>query len=77
MRPSFAPAVPELRRVKTADRMLQRIMINKMPSSMMEKAQSSTEPKAMGVKIIRMIRISLIMIFNIAQSSKVKAQRKN
>jgi len=49
-------------------------MINKMPSSMMEKDQSSTEPKAMGVKIMRNMRISLMRKLNIAQSSKLKAE---
>jgi hypothetical protein len=33
--------------------MLQRIMMKRMLSSMTEKAQSSMEPKAMGVKMIR------------------------
>ena len=32
---------------------------------MIEKAQSSMEPKAMGVKTIRKIRISLIKMSNI------------
>jgi hypothetical protein len=39
----------------------QRTMIKRMPSSMSEKAQSSTEPKAMGVKINRPIRMKLMM----------------
>jgi hypothetical protein len=38
----------------------QRIMINRMPSSMTEKAQSSTEPKAMGVKTIKKMRMDLM-----------------
>jgi hypothetical protein len=54
----------------------QRMKISRMPSSMMENAQSSMEPKAMGVKIIRKMRMSLMNKFNIAQSSKLKAQRK-
>jgi hypothetical protein len=40
--------------------MLQRMMINKMPSSIMEKAQSSIEPKAMGVKMRRKMRMDLM-----------------
>jgi hypothetical protein len=36
------------------------MMINKMPSSIMEKAQSSMEPKAMGVKIMKMMRMDLM-----------------
>jgi hypothetical protein len=36
------------------------MMINKMPSSIMEKAQSSMEPKAMGVKMIRKMRMDLM-----------------
>jgi hypothetical protein len=40
--------------------MAQRMIIKRMPSSMREKAQSSTEPKAMGVKISRRMRINLM-----------------
>jgi len=40
--------------------MAQRIIISRMPSSIMEKAQSSTEPKAMGVKMMRKMRMSLM-----------------
>jgi hypothetical protein len=43
------------------DWMAQRTIIKRMPSSTSEKAHSSTEPKAMGVKIIRPIRMKLIM----------------
>jgi hypothetical protein len=43
------------------DWMAQRMMINRMPSSIREKAQSSTEPKAMGVKMIKRIKITLIV----------------
>jgi hypothetical protein len=60
LRPSFAPATPGLRRVKIAECTDQRIMIKRIPSSIIEKAQSSMEPKAMGVKIIRRMRIYLI-----------------
>jgi hypothetical protein len=48
--------------------MAQRIMINKMASSMIEKAQGSMEPKAAGVKIRRKIRRSLMRVLIIAQS---------
>jgi len=34
------------------------------------------EPKAMGVKTIRKIRINLMKKFNIAQSSKLKGKHK-
>jgi hypothetical protein len=54
----------------------QRTIISKIPSSMMEKAQSSTEPKAMGVKIIKRMRMDLMRELIIAQSSMLKAQRK-
>jgi hypothetical protein len=52
------------------------MMINKMPSSMTENAQSSTEPKAVGVKMMRRMRTSLMTELIIAQSSKLKAQSK-
>jgi hypothetical protein len=39
----------------------QRMMIKRMPSSMMEKAQSSMEPKAIGVKRIRKMRMDLMI----------------
>ncbi len=54
----------------------QTMMINKMPSSIIEKAQSSMEPKAMGVKMMRKIRISLMRELIIAQSLKLKAESK-
>jgi hypothetical protein len=54
--------------------MAQRMMINRMPSSMREKAWSSFEPKAMGVKMIRRMSIDLIKKLIIAQSSKLEAQ---
>ncbi|MGA2468152.1 MAG: hypothetical protein ABSH06_27880 [Thermodesulfobacteriota bacterium] len=57
--------------------MAQRTIIKRMPSSISEKAHSSTEPKAMGVKIRRIIKISFMILFNIAQSSKLNAQSKN
>ncbi len=78
LRPSFAPATLGLRRVENADWMAQRMRIKRMPSSMEEKAQSSIEPKAMGVKIMRRMRMDLMTmsIIMIAQSSKLKAQRK-
>jgi hypothetical protein len=41
--------------------MAQRIIINRMPSSIMEKAQSSIEPKAIGVKIIKRMRMDLMI----------------
>jgi len=47
--------------------MAQRMMINRMPSSMREKAQSSIEPKARGVKMIRRMSINLIKKLIIAQ----------
>jgi hypothetical protein len=40
----------------------QRATIKRMPSSMMEKAQISKEPKATGVKMMSSIRIDLIRI---------------
>jgi hypothetical protein len=40
--------------------MAQRIIIDRIPSSIMEKAQSSIEPKAIGVKMMRRMRMSLI-----------------
>jgi hypothetical protein len=51
-------------------------MINKILSSMSEKAQSSIAPKAMGVKRMRKMRRSVIRLLIIAQSSKLKAQSK-
>ena len=39
----------------------QRTMSRRMPSSIMEKAQSSIEPKAMGVKIRIRMSINLIV----------------
>jgi hypothetical protein len=39
--------------------------MNRMPSSIREKAQGSMEPKAMGVKIKRRIRVNLIALVNI------------
>jgi hypothetical protein len=46
----------------------QRIMINKIASSMIEKAQGSMEPKAVGVKIRRKMMRSLMRVLIIAQS---------
>jgi len=43
------------------DWMAQRIIIKRMPNSMREKAHSSIEPKAMGVDMIRKIRMKLII----------------
>jgi flagellar biosynthesis protein FlhB len=40
--------------------MAQRMRINRIPSSIKENAQSSTEPKAMGVKTMREIMMNLI-----------------
>jgi hypothetical protein len=45
--------------------MAQSMMIKRMPSSIMEKAQSSTEPKAMGVKMRRKMRMDLMKKLNI------------
>lgn len=45
-----------------------------MPSSMREKAQSSMEPKAIGVKIMRSMRMSLMRKLIIAESSMLKAE---
>jgi hypothetical protein len=39
---------------------MNRIMIKRMPSSIREKAQSSLEPKAMGVKMMSATRINLM-----------------
>jgi hypothetical protein len=47
----------------------QRTIISKMPSSMMEKAQSSMDPKAMGVKIMRKNKVSLIIRLTIVTES--------
>jgi hypothetical protein len=46
-----------------------RMITNRMPNSINEKAQSSMEPKAMGVNINRKIRMNLIRLLNMAQSS--------
>ena len=51
------------------DWMAQRMMIKRMPSSINEKAQSSTEPKAMGVKMRRRIKINLMNKFNLVIES--------
>ena len=59
-----------------ADWMAQRTIIKRMPSSTDERAHSSTEPKAMGVKINRTIRIIFMSWSIIVQSSKVKVQNK-
>jgi hypothetical protein len=40
--------------------MAHRIIISRMLSSIEEKAQSSIEPKAMGVKISKKMRINVI-----------------
>jgi hypothetical protein len=40
--------------------MAQRMRTNRIPSSIKENAQSSTEPKAMGVKTMREIMMNLI-----------------
>jgi hypothetical protein len=45
--------------------MAQRIMIDRIASSMTEKAQSSMEPKAMGVKMMRKMRMSVISVLSI------------
>jgi hypothetical protein len=50
--------------------MAQRIMMNKMPSSMTEKAQSSMEPKAMGVKMIRKTSRSVMRVLSIIVKRK-------
>jgi len=39
----------------------QRTRISRIPSSIRENAQSSTEPKATGVKMIKRIKITLIV----------------
>jgi len=41
--------------------MAQRITISRIPSSITEKAHSSTEPKAMGVKMMRRMRMDLMI----------------
>jgi hypothetical protein len=46
--------------------MAQRMIMNRMPSSIRENAQSSIEPKAMGVKIRRRIRVNLMALLSIA-----------
>jgi hypothetical protein len=48
-----------------------RIMIKRMPSSIREKAQISTEPKARGVKMIKEIRMNLIRLFNIKDGNRL------
>jgi hypothetical protein len=40
-------------------------MTKRIPSSMTEKAQSSMEPKAMGVKMMRKMRMSVISVLSI------------
>ena len=45
------------------------MMINRMPSSMIEKAQSSMEPKAMGVMMINATRMNLMKWLNIVIES--------
>jgi hypothetical protein len=57
-----------------ADCIAQRTIMRRMPSSINEKAQSSIEPKIMGVKISKKIRIYFMTLSIIAQSSKLKAQ---
>jgi hypothetical protein len=58
--------IPELKNFSEAGgrrimlSMAQRMMIKRMPSSINEKAQSSTEPKAMGVKMRRKMRMDLM-----------------
>jgi hypothetical protein len=44
------------------DWMAQRIRITRMPSSTREKAHSSIEPKNIGVKIKRKIKMSLMAL---------------
>jgi hypothetical protein len=46
--------------VENADWRAHRMTIKRMPNSMIEKAQSSTDPKATGVKISKRMRMSLI-----------------
>ncbi len=50
--------------------------MRRMPSSINEKAQSSIEPKIMGVKISNKMRIYFMNLSIIAQSSKLNAQNK-
>jgi len=45
------------------------MMIKRIPSSIKEKAQSSMEPKAMGVKMRRRMRMSLMKWLNIVIES--------
>jgi len=56
--------------------MAHRIIISRIPSSIREKAQSSIEPKAMGVNISKKMRINFMIVLIIAQSSKLKAKDK-
>jgi hypothetical protein len=46
--------------------MAHKMIMSRMPSSIKENAQSSIEPKAMGVKIKRNIRINLMALLSIA-----------
>ena len=46
--------------------------MKRIPISIMEKAQMSIDPKAMGVKIKREIRRNLMTLFNIGSMLKVK-----
>jgi hypothetical protein len=46
--------------------MAQRIITKRMPSSINEKAHTSTEPKGMGVKISKKMRINFMIVLSIA-----------
>jgi hypothetical protein len=54
--------------------MAQRMIMDRIPSSMREKAQKSMEAKAMGVKIKREIRMKLIAWLIMPSVSRVIAQ---
>jgi hypothetical protein len=56
------------------DWMAQRTIMRRMPTSINEKAHSSIEPKAMGVKISKKMRINFMIVPTIAQILKLKAQ---
>src|SRR4030042_4312265 len=55
--------------VEKADWMAHRMTMRRMANSMIEKAQSSTEPKATGVKISKRMRISLMRRLDIVIKS--------
>jgi hypothetical protein len=60
-----------LRELITILSIVKRIIIKRIPSSIKEKAQTSIEPKAMGVNISKKMRINFMIVLIIAQSSKL------